>query len=86
MGPLPRRFELVRVVDHSGTSGTGVVAYGVQFTDGVTAMHWIGATASTCVYGSVDELVAIHGHHGDSYVRWLDHPVGGPLVLGEVKP
>ena len=33
----PRRFSLNRDRDHSGVSGTGVVAYGVMFGDGLLA-------------------------------------------------
>lgn len=33
------RFELVRDVDVTGISGTGVVAEGVEFSDGTVALR-----------------------------------------------
>jgi len=38
-----RRFLLVRDCDPSGVSGTGIVAEGVQFSDGTAVMHWLRA-------------------------------------------
>lgn len=67
-----KRFELIRVVDHSGTSGTGRVCEGVQFTDGACVMRWLTNWRSTCVYDSIEDLIAIHGHDGDTYIEWVD--------------
>lgn len=62
-------FELHRIEDESGVSGTGVVAEGVIFEDGVCAMRWKTAKASTCVYDSIQDLEAIHGHGGKTRIR-----------------
>ena len=59
-----RRFNLVRDVDISGISGTGIVTEGVEFTDGTVAMRWRGVTPSTGLYEDVSDVVAIHGHEG----------------------
>lgn len=59
-----KTFELHHHEDASGVSGTGVVAEGVVFTDGTCALHWRGDRAPTGVYGSVDDVIAIHGHEG----------------------
>lgn len=67
-----KRFRLMRHVDHSGSSGTGVVAEGCQFTDGVCAMRWLTQYSSTAVYDNLEDLIAIHGHGGDSEIRWVD--------------
>lgn len=67
-----RRFNLVRSEDFSGVSGTGNVAQGVVFDDGTAAMRWLTATASTAVYASIDDVVAIHGHEGRTTVEFLD--------------
>lgn len=48
----------------TGISGTGVVAEGVVFGDGSCVMHWLGDVASTVVYNSIDDVIAIHGHGG----------------------
>lgn len=67
-----RRFQLVRTVDVSGISGTGVVAYGVQFPDGIVVTRWNAEIAQTCVWASVGHVEAIHGHGGATTVEWLD--------------
>lgn len=68
----PRLFQLVRDVDVSGISGTGLVAWGVQFPDGKVTTRWNGAIAQTCVWDSIDEVEAIHGHGGATRVVWVD--------------
>lgn len=72
----PRRFALVRTRDVSGVSGTGIVAYGVEFADGTVAVRWLGRVRSTGVHDSVANLLVIHGHEGDTTVRWLDSAEG----------
>jgi hypothetical protein len=67
-----KRFYLVRVEDVSGVSGTGVVAEGVEFTDGRVALRWRTATPSTVVWDSIVDVQAIHGHDGKTQVYWLD--------------
>lgn len=68
-----RRFHLVREVDVSGVSGTGIVAEGVRFADGVTVIHWIaGEHRSTVVWPSIEGVEAIHGHGGATRIEWLD--------------
>lgn len=67
-----RRFELVRHEDVNGISGTGVVAEGVEFSDGRCCMRWMTDTASTAAYDSLDDLRAIHGHSGASTIVFLD--------------
>ena len=59
-----RTFILYRVTDVSGVSGTGVVAEGVEFTDGVCVCRWMTDTATTTVYDSIQDVEAIHGHDG----------------------
>lgn len=67
-----RRFVLNRSEDVSGTSGTGIVAEGVRFTDGTCVLRWVVALKSTAVYESVDDLIDIHGHDGATTVVWAD--------------
>lgn len=67
-----RRFELHRQTDVSGVSGTGVVAEGVQFSDGTSVLRWLTSTASTAVYASVADIDAIHGHGGNTEFVFLD--------------
>lgn len=44
-----RRFVLVRHRDVTGVSGTGVVAYGVEFPDGAAAVRWTSEHPCTTV-------------------------------------
>ena len=67
-----RRFVLDRKEDVSGTSGVGVVAEGVQFTDGTAVLRWTVGSRSTAIYNSVEELMEIHGHDGKTLLRWVD--------------
>lgn len=67
-----RRFELHRDIDHTGVSGTGVVAEGVQFTDGTCTLRWRGVCASTVVWGRIDDLLEVHGHGGATRLVFLD--------------
>ena len=65
-------FELHRAMDATGISGIGVVAEGVEYTDGRVSMRWrtIEMPASTCDYDSIDDVLKIHGHGGSIRVVW----------------
>lgn len=67
-----RRFELHRDVDETGISGIGVVAEGVQFTNGYCALTWLTLHTSVAFYPSIETLEAIHGHQGKTRVVWID--------------
>jgi hypothetical protein len=67
-----RRFVLDRKEDVSGISGTGVVAEGVVFGDGTTVLRWTVEYQSTGVYDSISDVIMIHGHDGNTVVRWVD--------------
>jgi hypothetical protein len=67
-----RRFVLYRKEDPTGISGTGVVAEGVEFGDGVAVMRWLTAVRSTALYNSVMELILIHGHNGQTALLYID--------------
>lgn len=69
---VPRRFLLWRTKDHSGVSGTGYVATGVEFPDGTVAVRWFGKDPSTSLWKNVAALEAVHGHHGSTAVEWMD--------------
>lgn len=70
--PFPRRFLLFRHTDVSGVSGPGVVAEGVEFTDGTCSQRWRGDHPSTSVWSSTEEIEAVHGHEGATEIRWID--------------
>lgn len=76
-----RRFVLQRDEDETGVSGTGVVAEGVEFSDGVVALRWIvppgrkGSGNPTSVVfhdNGIDSVDKIHGHNGKTKIVWID--------------
>lgn len=74
---LPRLFALWRHRDPTGQSGTGVVLFGVAFPGGPVLTRWRGVTTGIYQLGlwnSVDEILAVHGHHGCTELIWLSNP------------
>lgn len=73
-GPgFPRPFVLDRQVDVTGVSGSGVVAQGVEFADGVVALRWVGKWPTSVVFhehGSAS-VEHVHGHGGQTRIVWL---------------
>lgn len=67
-----RRFVLNRVEDFSGVSGTGIVAEGVELSNGQCVLRWRTKHSSLCIYNSILELELIHGHEGRTKVVWID--------------
>lgn len=71
-----RTFILYRIIDASGVSGTGVVAEGVQFSDGTCVCRWLTATATTTMYNSIEDVQKIHGHEGATKIIFEDDMTG----------
>ena len=71
-----RTFILYRVTDVSGVSGTGVVAEGVEFSDGVCVCRWTTDTATTTMYNSIQDVEHIHGHAGATKIIFEDELTG----------
>lgn len=67
-----RRFVLVRKSDVSGTSGTGIVAEGIEFSNGQVALHWLSQLECVAVYSNIRTLEAVHGHGNATAVEWID--------------
>ena len=67
-----RRFILDRSFDATGTSGTGVVAEGVQFSSGNVVIHLLSQLEAINVYGNAMVLEQLHGHNGNTVIKWLD--------------
>ena len=74
-----KTFKLIRDVDHSGLSGTGTVAEGVEFSDGIVALRWLdidhdsenyqrGVRPTTVIHESIDAVIALHGHNGSTRI------------------
>mgnify|MGYP001588248013 FL=1 len=67
-----KRFQLRRLEDVSGVSGTGVVAEGVEFSNGRVVLCWLSSVSSITVFDSVGDLMRIHGHQGRTHLVWED--------------
>lgn len=65
-----RTFKLRRLEDLSGVSGTGIVAEGVVFHDGQTAMSWFGRFHTITVAPDIETIERIHGHEGRTVIEW----------------
>ncbi|MET9517454.1 hypothetical protein [Streptomyces sp. NPDC002994] len=76
---LPRRFTLVRNIDETGVSGTGVIVEGLEFTDGTVALRWLTGTTSTAIYASMRDVETIHGHGGKTRIVWIDDQLAAGL-------
>jgi phage-related protein (TIGR01555 family) len=68
----PRPFVLIRDEDETGISGTGEIAAGCVFADGKVAVRWKTATASTTLFDSVRDMLAVHGHSGKTRIVYDD--------------
>lgn len=62
-------FTLHRFED---VSGTGDVAWGVEWPDGAVAIRWPGDHPSTATWDDIRGPEAIHGHGGKTVVRYVD--------------
>lgn len=74
-----RTFVLYRDTDVTGISGTGPVADGVVYPDGVTVMRWRdvagpnadrGVRPTIVVHESPESVEALHGHNGATRIVW----------------
>ena len=79
-----RTFTSYRQADQSGVSGTGVVLEGVEFSTGMTVVHWLqpwpGGSLNT--FASLEQFLAIHviPHPGNRTVITFDN--GETRVFG----
>jgi len=78
-----RRFKLVRYEDNTGTSGTGVVAWGVEYPDGAVHMQWdndnnpdLQTESNGCAFkpapDGIEATREIHGHEGRTEIKFID--------------
>lgn len=73
-----QRFKLIRYEDVSGSSGTGIVAEGVVFSDGKAVMRWLVPPRATSHFDSIEDVTTIHGHEGRTVVEVIDR--AAPLL------
>jgi hypothetical protein len=65
-----RTFTLERDIDQTGISGTGTVAEGIEFSDGVVCLRWVSEWPSSVVHydRGMDSVEAVHGHNGKTRI------------------
>lgn len=74
--PVLATFRVVRDLDVSGVSGTGVVAEGAQFSDGWAVTHWLDQApmwepkTDVWHHKGTGPITKVHGHGGSSRIVW----------------
>lgn len=59
-----KTFYLLRHKDVHNNSGTGVVAEGVIFDNGLCAMTWLGEYTTVTTFPDITVVAKLHGHDG----------------------
>ncbi len=70
-----RRWLMIRDEDISGMSGVGIVAEGVEFSNGWVAVTWDSKFASVTIYQSISVAQTVHSHRGqhDTKIIFIDN-------------
>lgn len=63
-----KKFYLLRHIDVNGNSGTGVVAEGVIFDNGLAAMTWLSEEPTVTTFVFPKSVKKLHGHNGATEV------------------
>jgi hypothetical protein len=66
---VKRYYALNRVRDISGISGTGLVAYVLEMSDGTAVMVWDTQWATVDFRPSMEAVQALHGHEGATLIE-----------------
>lgn len=72
-----RRFQLHRDEDETGVSGTGVVAEGIEFSNGRVSFTWLTHQEAVNNYGSMKTVEELHGHGGKTRIVYVDPKLNG---------
>lgn len=70
-----RAFWMIRDDDETGISGTGIVAEGIEYSDGKVAIRWQthgDSHHSTVLWDNLEDARAIHGHSGKTWFQFAD--------------
>lgn len=59
-----KKFYLLRSEDVHGSSGTGVVAEGIVFDNGMVAMTWNSDIPTVTTFRRITDIEKLHGHEG----------------------
>jgi hypothetical protein len=66
-------FRLYRHRDKTGVSGTGYVAEGMITSYGIVMMQWFGPHGGVGVFNNKEDMLAVHGHDGDTVMEFSDY-------------
>ena len=67
-----RWFVLLRIADLSGVSGTGEVAEGTVFSNGLVVIQWLRKPFAMDIYQTLDDVISVHGHEGQTQLYFID--------------
>lgn len=67
-----RLFYLYRTEDVSGVSGEGIIAEGVEFSNGEFALHWTSQFDFITTGRSIKALIEVHGHEGRTEIKYYE--------------
>lgn len=67
-----QRFVLLRHEDAGGVSGTGRVAEGIEFKNGMCALSFSSPYPHVNTYANVRAVEEVHGHGGKTEVIFVD--------------
>lgn len=81
-----RRFFLLRVEDVSGVSGTGKVAEGVEFENGMVALSFSSSYPHVNTYVNMRSVEEVHGHQGATKIVFVDHAEEPPKKRRKGRP
>lgn len=76
-----KRFLVNRINDVSGTSGTGIICEGCQFSDGKVAIRWLGQYSSMVWWDNLEDCLHIMGHGNNTVVEWIDQNESYPFIF-----
>ena len=89
----PALFAMYRRLDPTGVSSTGLVAYVVRWPDGSATSRWITArppvgyhrpVSQAETWDRLEEVMAVHGHHGSTVLMPVDDGPNTPHSLAFV--
>ena len=63
-----KSFYLLRHEDVHGNSGTGVVAEGTVFDNGLVAMTWLSEVPTVTIFPRLSSVEKLHSHNGRTEV------------------
>lgn len=67
-----RRFHFHRDINHTGVSGVGCVAQGIEFDDGRVVLVWMRPPHGMSTFASIEDMLSVHAHGEQDPIVWED--------------